>query len=158
MTYLVEPTSARAWTEAQMDALFAEGFPPFITADHEVKKHIGRVRELFPHMDIVLVDEAGEPAATGWGVAIAWSGEVEDLPSSFADVLRRAVETHDRGAAPDAFVIAGGVVRPDLKGTGTASHLVRALTRTGHQHGQAHVLAPVRPTRKHLYPLTPVAE
>jgi hypothetical protein len=82
-----------------MEALFAEGFPPFITADQEVKRHIGRVRELFAALDIVLVDGSGEPAATGWGVPIAWSGGVDDLPSSFADVRRRTVARHRSGPA-----------------------------------------------------------
>ncbi|MEO7744675.1 MAG: hypothetical protein ABIV05_00450 [Actinomycetota bacterium] len=158
MTYAVERTSARAWTDAQMGALFAEGFPPFITADQEVKRYIGHVREHFPHLDIMLVDADGEPAATGWGVPLAWSGQADDLPSSFADVLRLAVEAHESAASPDTFVIAGGVVRPVRKGTGAAAELVRALVRTGTDGGLTRVVAPVRPTRKHLYPLTPIGE
>lgn len=158
MTYTVEPTGARAWTDEQMEALFAEGFPAFITADPEVKKYIGRAQEYYPHLDVILVDEAEAPAATGWGVPIAWSGEVDDLPTSFADVLRRAVEVHESGSPADTFVICGGVVHPDRKGTGTAADLVRALSETGRSHGMARVLAPLRPTRKHLYPLFSIEE
>ncbi len=158
MTFSVELTSARAWTDEQMAVLFAEGFPPFITADQEVKRWIRRVREYFTRLDVVLVDADGEPAATGWGVPLAWSGRAEDLPSSFADVLRRSVETHESAAPTDTFVIAGGVVRPSLKGTGAAGELVRALVRTGTDVGLTRVVAPVRPTRKHLYPLSPIGD
>ena len=141
-----------------MGALFAEGFPVFITADHEVKKYISRVREYFPQLDVMLVDEVEAPAATGWGVPIVWSDEVDDLPTSFADVLRRAVESYESGSDANTFVICGAVVHPGLKGTGTATELVRALVRTGQSHGMTRVLAPLRPTRKHLYPLFSIAD
>jgi GNAT superfamily N-acetyltransferase len=158
MTYTVEPSSTRSWTVEQLNSLFADGFPAFITADPEVKKHIGRVRECFPHLDLMLVDEAGQPAATGWGVPLQWSGTVADLPASFADVLGRAVGDHDSGSDPNTFVICGGVVDPGRKGTGTASELVRALREAGRTHGLARVIAPLRPTRKHQYPLFSIAD
>ncbi|MBA3782108.1 MAG: GNAT family N-acetyltransferase [Nocardioides sp.] len=158
MNYTIEPTNQRAWTDEQMESLFAEGFPAFITADPEVKKYIARVREYFPQLDVILVSEDGQPAATGWGVPILWADDVADLPHSFADILRVAVEAHESGADTNAFVICGGVVHPELKRTGTATELVRALIQTGQDHGMTRVLAPLRPTRKHLYPLISIEE
>jgi GNAT superfamily N-acetyltransferase len=154
----VELTSATAWSDAQMDELFAEGFPPFITADLEVKRYIGRVRDAFPHLDIMLVSAAGEPVATGWGVPIRWNEDVDDLPSSFADVLGRAVALLDAEEAADTFVICGGVVHPSCKGTGLAAELVRSLIAHAATHGLGKVVAPLRPTRKHLYPLVGIDE
>ena len=153
MTLLVQRSDSRAWTDEQMEVLFAEGFPKFITADLAVKEYIGRVREYFPHLDVMLIDECDTPVATGWGVPISWLGDVADLPSSFADVLRRAIEVHDSGVEANTFVICGAVVDPGRKGTGAAGELIGALSRLGRARGMTHVLAPVRPTRKHLYPL-----
>lgn len=153
MQYTVEPTSQRAWADEQMERLFAEGFPGFITADPEVKKYISRVREYFPQLDVILVSEDGQPAATGWGVPVPWADDVADLPQSFADILRIAVGARESGFDTNTFVICGGVVHPELKGTGTATELIRALIKTGQDHGMTRVLAPLRPTRKHLYPL-----
>jgi hypothetical protein len=136
-----------------MEALFAEGFPKFISADIAVKEYIERVREYFPHLDVMMVDESDNPVATGWGVPISWSGEVVDLPSSFAEVLRRAIEVHDSGLESNTFVICGAIVDPGRKGSGTATELIRALSGVGQGEGVSRVLAPVRPTRKHLYPL-----
>ena len=151
--FRVEARHARDWTSEQLDALFAEGFPAFITADQEVKKHIRRVRELFGDLDIMLVGEDAEPVATGWGVPVSWSGEGGELPTSFADCLRRAVELHDVAGRADTFVICGGVVHPARKGTGAAQDLVRALCATAESAGLTRVIAPLRPTPKHLYPL-----
>ena len=156
MEYTVEPMSAR--TDEELDGLFADGFPPFATADLEVKRYIGRVRQYFPHLDVVLVDRAGKPAAAGWGVPVPWDGEVTDLPGSFADVLRRAVEAHEAGTATDTFVICGGVVHPALRGTGAAQDLVQALKDLGRSIGLSRCLAPVRPTLKHRYPLFGIEE
>src|ERR1035438_10243126 len=55
MAFQVELTSARAWSDEQMNALFAQGFPAFIVGDQDVKQQIGRVREFFP----VLLDDCG---------------------------------------------------------------------------------------------------
>jgi hypothetical protein len=86
--YRVEQTSARSWTDVQMKALFAEGFPEFIIGDKKVGKYIARVREAFQEYDLILTDENDQLAATGWGVPIMWSGVVTELPSSFVNQLR----------------------------------------------------------------------
>jgi hypothetical protein len=151
--FRVELTSARSWTDEVMEALFAEGFPDFIRGDKEVQKYIARVRESFREYDLMLTDEDDQPAATGWGVPIAWSGEVSVLPPTFVDVLRQSIELHDDSGAADTFVVCGAVVHPSLKGGEAAASLLRALCDTATQHRLSNVIAPVRPTRKHLYPL-----
>jgi hypothetical protein len=153
MTLRVERSNSRVWSDEQMEVLFAEGFPRFITADLDVTEYIGRVREYFPHLDVMMVDESDTPTATGWGVPMTWSGDVADLPSSFAEILRRAIEVHDSGSESNTFVICGAVVDPGRKSSGAAAELIRALISVGRARGMTRVLAPVRPTRKHLYPL-----
>jgi GNAT superfamily N-acetyltransferase len=157
VTFSVETSTARLWSDEHLEALFAAGFPPFITADPEVKKYIGRVREYFTHLDLMLVDETGIPIATGWGVPIPWSDDVDELPSTFADILRRAVDAHESGAGALTFVICGGVVHPGHTGTGAAAELIRTLIDAARAHGMTRVLAPLRPTRKHQYPLVSIA-
>ncbi|NNN02366.1 MAG: hypothetical protein HKL86_11095 [Acidimicrobiaceae bacterium] len=152
-TFGIELSSARSWSEEEMEDLFAEGFPEFIDGDKEVKKYIARVRESFKEYDLVLTDERNELAATGWGVPITWSGEVGQLPLTFADALRQSVELHDASGVPNTLVIGGAVVHPARKGSGVAESLIGALCDTATAHQLGNVIAPVRPTRKHLYPL-----
>jgi len=136
-----------------MEALFAEGFPEFIIGDKEVGKYIARVRESFRECDLILTDDHDQLAATGWGVPITWSGEASELPSSFADVLRQSIEVHHGSSLANTFVICGAVVHPLLKGSGAAASLIGALCDTAAAHHFDNVVAPVRPTLKHLYPL-----
>jgi hypothetical protein len=152
----VEPFGARTWPEERLEALFADGFPAFITADQEAKLYIGRVREWFAHLNIVFVAEGDTPVATGWGVPIRWSGDLDDLPSGYTDTTRRAVALHETGGEPDTFVICGGLAHPQRKGTGLAGALITALIALADREGWPRVIAPLRPTLKHRYPLTAI--
>jgi GNAT superfamily N-acetyltransferase len=153
MPLTVELSDAREWSDEQLAPLYADAFPAFISADHDVKKYIGRVREWFANLDIILVDERGEPRATGWGVPLRWSGHVDDLPSGFTDSLRRSVTEHEAAVAPNTFVIGGGIVHPEDRGGSTAKQLIEALKAVAKRHNLGNVIAPVRPTLKHAYPL-----
>jgi GNAT superfamily N-acetyltransferase len=155
MRYTSEGIAQRPRPDEQMDALFSDGFPAFITADQEVKKYIGHVRDLFTDLQLVLLDEE-EIVAAAWGVPIAWNGNVVDLPGGYTDALRRAVEEHGSGLRPDTFVIMAAQVHPGRRGQGIAAAALSALRDLAEERGWARVIAPVRPTLKSRYPLTSI--
>jgi hypothetical protein len=154
VTVSVERFDARTWPQDVLEELFAEGFPEFITADAEAEKYIGRVREWFTDLNIMLVDDQQQPVATGWGVPIRWNGELADLPAGYTDTTIRAVQGREQGITPDTFVICGAIVSRSRAGQGLAGELIKALrdlVPVTHR-----VIAPVRPTLKPAYPLTPI--
>ncbi|MFF0205235.1 hypothetical protein [Streptomyces sp. NPDC005017] len=151
-----ERADARTWAEERLAELFGGGFPEFITADRTVKRYIGRVREYFAGFDLLLVDERDVPVAGGWGVPLRWDGTVGDLPGGYTDALARAVEGREQGLEPDTFVICGAVVTPSLKGRGLGGEALLALRRAAEGAGLTRVLAPVRPTAKEQYAITPI--
>jgi hypothetical protein len=55
-------------------------------------------------------------------------------------------------------VICGAVVHPAHKGGSAAETLIRSLIDTALDHNLLKVLAPVRPTLKHLYPLLSIED
>jgi hypothetical protein len=152
----VERTDAREWSDEQMAELFSDGFPEFITADKLAKQYIDRVREWFPEWNLILVDAGQDPVATGWGIPVRWNGTIADLPTGYTDATIRAVEGREQGIAADTMVICGAVVAGRVKGRGLAGRLLRTLCDTAVQAGLPRVIAPVRPTLKQRYPLTPV--
>ncbi|MFJ9739827.1 GNAT family N-acetyltransferase [Streptomyces sp. NPDC101166] len=156
MILTTERADAREWPREPLAELFSEGFPPFITADRLVKEYIGRVREWFADLDLMLVDEDGAPVAAGWGVPVRWDGQVDALPTGYTDALARAVEGREGGVEPDTLVICGAVVTPALQGRGLAGRMLSALRETGRAAGLGRVVAPVRPTTKARYPVTPI--
>jgi hypothetical protein len=157
MTLIRVSTHSRRWPKHQLEALFAEGFPPFITADRGVKPLLGRIREWFTDFDVMVVDD-GVPVATAWGVPLTWDGKVATLPGGYTEALAGAVEGHERGTVPNTLVICGAVVAPERAGRGLAGEVLTALSDLATERGLPRVIAPVRPTVKHRYPLTPIAE
>ncbi|MEU3099439.1 hypothetical protein ABZ690_33180 [Streptomyces sp. NPDC006967] len=149
-------TDSRDWPDAQTKELFSEGFPEFITADRLVKEYVGRVGAWFADWNLTLVDDRDVPVASGWGVPIRRDGLTGTLPSGYTDSLVRAVEGRERGAAPDTLVICGAIVTASLKGRGLAAEILMVLRDRAREAGLARVVAPVRPTAKARYPLTPI--
>lgn len=156
MEYRIERFDAREWPDEELQALFSEGFPPFITADPIGAAYIDRVRVLFAAYNILLMDNDDHLVAGGWAVPIAWAGEVTDLPSGYSDTLRRAVDGRDRQVSPNTLVICAGIVHPDRARQGVAIQLLQALRDLVPSSRLGYVLAPVRPTTKHRYPLIPI--
>ena len=156
MALAVERSDARSWADSDLEPLFADAFPAFITADQEAKPYIGRVREWFADLDIIVTEDGQTPVATGWAVPIRWDGSQAGLPTGYTDTLRRAVEGHETGQQPDTLVICGGIVHPGRTGQGLAAHLLTALRGLAPRAGCQKILAPVRPTLKPAYPLTPI--
>jgi GNAT superfamily N-acetyltransferase len=157
MSLKVERMDARPRSDEQMDLLFADGWPKFITADQEVKKFIGRAREYFPALEIALLDEE-DLVASGWAVPIRWTGDPLDLPTGYTDSLALAVVNHERGVQPDTLVVMAAQVRPDLRGKGLATELLIAMKRLAKESGLNRLVLPVRPTLKSQYPLTPIEQ
>jgi hypothetical protein len=149
-------TDAREWSDEQMADLFSDGFPAFITADKLARQYIGRVREWFGEWNLTLVDAAENPVAAGWGIPVRWDGTVADLPGGYTESTVRAVEGREQGIRPDALVICGAIVAGQRTGRGLAGQLLSALRDAATENGLQRVIAPVRPTLKQRYPLTPV--
>jgi len=152
----VERFDARAWPDEELEALFDGAFPAFISADPVAAVYIGRIREWFADMNVMLVDEHDRPAAVGWGVPIRWTGEVTDLPTGYTDTTRRAVEQHQASQECDTFVICGGIVDRSRTRQGVAGQLIVALRDLPAVAHLPRVIAPVRPTLKSTYALTPI--
>ncbi|MGI5146210.1 hypothetical protein ACQEVC_07410 [Plantactinospora sp. CA-294935] len=168
MAITAEPLHARPRPTEEL-AWLGDGWPEFVFHDGETARHLGRIRELFAGLELVLLDHAEERAgkraeeragngaeivAAGWAVPLRWTGAVDDLPSGYTDSLARALDAYDAGDPPDTLAILAAQVRPDRQGRGLAGKLLRALRDLA--AAQHRVICPVRPTRKARYPLTPI--
>ncbi|RIX28517.1 hypothetical protein [Amnibacterium setariae] len=156
MVLHVERYDARERSEAFRRAIGEEAFPPWlIHGDPDSDVWWDRVRRWFPELHVVLEDDDG-PVASAWGVPLAWSGAVDDLPSGYTESLRRAVEGHEQGARPTALVVCAAVVLPERARSGLAGRLLEAMRDLPAAAHLAHVLVPVRPTLKGRYPLADI--
>ncbi|HEY2443715.1 MAG TPA: GNAT family N-acetyltransferase [Streptosporangiaceae bacterium] len=138
-------------------AAFRVEWPEFIFHDPVSNAYIDRVEQYFPRYSIMLLDD-GEVVAGGWGVPLAWDGVVGTLPDGYDGGLVNAVTGHENGTPPDTLSVMAAAVKAGRQGQGLAGQVLTALRERAVEDGLARVIAPVRPTLKRRYPLTPMAD
>ncbi|MGH3158320.1 MAG: hypothetical protein ACRDNF_17345 [Streptosporangiaceae bacterium] len=141
--------------EDQVRAALRAEWPEFIFHDPVSNAHIARVEEYFPRYDVLLLDD-GEVVAGGWGVPIAWDGAVATLPDGYDGAMVRSVNGYENEVVPDTLSVMAAAVKSGRQGGGLAGRALTALRERAAEHGLARVIAPVRPTLKDRYPLTPM--
>jgi GNAT superfamily N-acetyltransferase len=136
---------------------FREKWPEFIFHDSVAKQHMPRVEEYFTQFDVLVLDD-GAVAAGGWGVPMVWDGTVSDLPDGYDSTLVRSVEGHESGRSPDTLSFMAAAVSRSHDRRGLAVVVLEALAERAREAGIDRVIAPLRPTWKHRYPLVSMAE
>jgi GNAT superfamily N-acetyltransferase len=142
----------------EMLSLGAAPWPEFLNHDAVVSEHWRSLYELAPDYQFALLDEESRSiAAMGNCVPIRWDGDPAALPDDGIDaVLEDGVECLRSGAAPSAASALMIVVDPVRRGTGLSGRAIEAMADVIGRHGLSDLVAPVRPTEKHAYPLVPM--
>jgi hypothetical protein len=102
---------------------------------------------------LLLIDGMGPTIAATHAVPLVWAGTADDLPSSIAEILRRATEDRAAGRPPNVLCALAAMIDPRYRGQGMSPAAVRAMTDLARAHGLRALLAPVRPAGKSAYPL-----
>lgn len=158
---IAELVTDRPRSPQQWEDLFADSWPPYIDADPVAAAALPEVRATGAALEVALTRPAGSDhderlAGAAWGVPIAWDGDTDHLPRGYSDTLVRALADHDRGTASDTLVICAAQVHPSHARTGAAAHLLGHLVQAAAARGLHRVIAPLRLTGEHQYPLIPV--
>lgn len=132
-------------------------WPEFLTHDRVWERHERLLYEAAPEYQFVLVDNDGTPLAQGNCIPFEWDGDPAHLPDGIDGVLPAAASMFEAGRAPTAVSALQIVVRRDLRGRGLSTRCIAAMGDIAQDHGLTSLVAPVRPTLKHRYPLTPLA-
>jgi hypothetical protein len=149
-------SSERPDLEEQSAAAFRPIWPEFIFHSSFDRAYLERCGQYFAGYEITLLD-GGEVVAGGWGVALAWDGTVASLPQGYDEALIASVTQHEASVPPDTLVIMAAAVKSGLQGRGLAGRVLTELRGRAETGGLGHIIAPVRPTLKSRYPLTPMA-
>ena len=139
----------------QAAGAFRQIWPEFIFHDPVAAGYLSRIGTYFDQYDVLLLDE-DEVVAGGGGVSIQWDGTAAALPAGYDGALASAVSGHENSVPPDTLCVMAAAVRPDRQGGGLAGRALTALRERAATTGLQRVIAPVRPTLKSRYPLTPM--
>ena len=100
-------------------------------------------------------DEREEVVAAGNAIPAAWDGDRASLPDRGIDAVVEAAFA-EGAAPPDVLCALHIVIDPEHRGRGLSRLMIERMREVGRAHGFDTLVAPVRPTLKHRYPLTPM--
>jgi hypothetical protein len=143
--------------EAGVHRLVASLWPPemeFIHHDPVCARHWGSLYREFAEFQPVLCDGNGTVVAAGFTIPLQWSGRLRDLPSGVDGALERGARGRARKRPPTTLSALLAAVAPEQQRRGLSARVIRAMRSIAARHGLRELIAPVRPTVKHRYPLT----
>jgi GNAT superfamily N-acetyltransferase len=140
------------WGNAR--SLFGGVWPEYNLHANDSAKYFGTLFPLHAHLQILFFDLAtDEVVARGRTIPFWWDGSLDDLPTGIDAVGLRAVED---SRAPTALSALAAEVALDRQGEGLSRLLIQAMAEVARTAGLAPLVAPVRPSWKDRYPLTPI--
>jgi len=127
-------------------------FPTYMHHNEPGGRYWARLYEEHPDFQLGLLD-GGELVAELHSVPTPWDGTAADLPSGWDEAFTRAFESDRDPAVLCALAIS---VLPERRGEQLSSRMIEAMRDAARTHALRELIAPVRPTVKERYPLTPI--
>jgi hypothetical protein len=103
-------------------------------------------------------DETDTVVAEGHTAAFAWDGEDASLPDGIDRAIEVAFRDHRAGTPVDTLCALAAESPRDGRRRGLAVEILGAMRTLAERHGLRHLVAPVRPSWKERYPITPIEE
>jgi hypothetical protein len=142
------------WEETRLDDRFDALWPEYNLYGNHAPRYFGALIPAHADLQVLVVDARTESVvARGRTIPFRWDGTLEDLPSGIDAVGLRAV---DEQASPTALSALAAEVHADRQGQGLSGVVIQAMGAAGRARGLHPLVAPVRPTWKDRYPLTPI--
>ncbi len=131
-------------------------WPTFMHHDPVCNAYFGRVRDEHAHLQFFAWDdEHDDVVAEANAVPTAWDGKPETLPAGGVDAVLEA-SFADRAPAPNVLCALQIVISSEYQGKGVSVRMIERMAELGHLRGLASLVAPVRPSLKHRYPLADI--
>jgi len=142
----------------EADALCKPAWPEFMRHD-PVSDNWPRLMDDFADCQLFLCDADDVIVAVGNSIPVTWDGDIQSLPDRGWDAaFEQGIAGLKRGVRPDALAALQAVVVGGQKGRGLGSAIVRAMLEIACRLRFRFLVAPVRPSLKHLYPLMAMAD
>ncbi len=138
-------------------AITREVWPEYNLRSEDPHDNWGRLFEEFPEFQFVLYEEEpDEVIAEGHTIPCQWDGTPEGLGDGIDAMLARAFRARADGRRATALCALAAEIRPRFQGGGLASRMLEVMADLGRAAGFSHLIAPVRPSFKDRYPITPI--
>ena len=142
----------------EFERLAEEAWPVFMRQRDErgLGRYWPRLFDEFADWQFVVCDSFERVVAGGHGVPFVWDGTPADLPDGIAAIMERAVRDRKDGRRPTVLSALAAMVGAKHRGEGLSRVVIDTMRGMAAQWRFSALIAPVRPTRKAAYPLTPM--
>jgi len=142
------------WEKVARQDTFRGVWPEYNHHGNHTASYFGVLFPTHAPLQVLFVDRGDESVvARGRTIPFRWDGTLEDLPAGIDALGRRALQGT---RTPTALSALAAEVDPRVQGTGLSRLLVAAMAAVARAAGLDPLVAPVRPSQKERYPLTPI--
>jgi GNAT superfamily N-acetyltransferase len=132
-------------------------WPEYMLHGDVLNQWWGHLDEELRDYQFVLYDEANDlVVAEGHTGPMRWDGMDASLPESFDAAIVQVFAEHRAGKELDTLCALAAESPHDARRRGLAVQLLEAMRELAERHGLTRMVAPVRPSAKERYPLTPI--
>jgi len=135
----------------------AEVWPEYNLHGDVLNRWWGHLDEELAAYQFVLYDEAADAVvAEGHTGPLWWDGDDATLPSGIDDAIEQAFARSRAGEPVNTLCALAAETPRGGRARGMAERLLGAMRTVAQRQGLTHLVAPVRPSWKERYPLTPI--
>jgi hypothetical protein len=153
MSFELVTLKQRPYLKKQAERVNGEGWPTFLL--HGDITHCGSLFDEFAEYQILFCEPADTLIALGHTVPLFWDGTVDDLPSTMAGIIDCARLAWRNQSTPNTLSAPAAIVTASHQRRGLSTEILRAMRSLAEERDMHSLVAPVRPTLKSSYPLTP---
>src|SRR5258706_13838955 len=117
----------------------------------------GLLDEELPEFQFVLYDDGAELVlAQGFTGPLAWTGQDGALPDGIDPAIEQIFAQRRSHEPVSALCALAAEIPHGGRGHGLAAEILSGMRKIAQRNGLRHLIAPVRPSWKERYPLTPI--
>jgi GNAT superfamily N-acetyltransferase len=145
------------WTDTA--TITREVWPEYNLHSDDPNGYWPRLLEEFPEYQFVLYDdEQQEVIAEGHTIPCEWDATPEGLGDGIDAIIAAAFQARQAHREPTALCALAAEVRPRFQGRGLASRMLDEMADLARKAALTYLIAPVRPSLKDRYPITPIEQ
>jgi hypothetical protein len=138
-------------------ALATDVWPEYNLHGDVLNQYWGRLYDDFAEFQFVLYDdELDEVLAEAHTIPCAWDDTPAGLGPGIDHTIAAGFALREASGQPTALAALAAEVLPERRARGLSADVLRGMATVAASAGLAHLVAPVRPSWKERYPLTPI--
>ena len=142
----------------RLEGLSAQVWPEYNLHGDVMNRYWGRLYEVFPDFQFVLLDDDGVALAEGHTMPCNWDGTPEGLPAGIDGAVEDGFRAAEEKAPVDTLCALAVEIPPAHQARRLSTTMLEAMRSVAARHGFGNLIAPVRPNWKDRYPITPIEE